>query len=135
MPPSWTATPREHRPSRPRWTVAAPTSTAARPSWSAATSTSAPRPPTLEQLRAERETALERVAGLSAGQAKQALLKEVEDEARHDAARVLRQVEEETKRDAERRVRVDPLRSRCSASPPATRRRRPCRSCSCPATT
>lgn len=59
----------------------------------------------LERMRAERETALERVAGLSAGQAKQALLKDVEDDARHDAARVLRTVEEETKRDAERRVR------------------------------
>jgi ribonuclease Y len=59
----------------------------------------------LDALRAEREAQLERVAGLSAGQAKQALLKDVEDEARHDAARVLRQVEEETKRDAERRVR------------------------------
>jgi ribonucrease Y len=59
----------------------------------------------VEQLRATREQALERVAGLSAGQAKQALLKDVEDDARHDAVRVLRQVEEETKRDAERRVR------------------------------
>src|SRR2546423_10761070 len=47
---------------------------------------------------------LERIANLSAGQAKQLLLKEVEDRARHDAARVLRQVEEVTKREAERRV-------------------------------
>ncbi len=59
----------------------------------------------VERLRVEREQALERVAGLSAGQAKQALLKDVEEGARHDAGRVLRQVEEETKRDAERRVR------------------------------
>ncbi|MET0602480.1 MAG: ribonuclease Y [Baekduia sp.] len=59
----------------------------------------------VERLRVEREQALERVAGLSAGQAKQALLKDVEEEARHDAGRVVRQVEEETKRDAERRVR------------------------------
>ncbi|WCB94201.1 Ribonuclease Y [Baekduia alba] len=59
----------------------------------------------IEQLRAQREQSLERIAGLSAGQAKQALLKDVEDDARHDAVRVLRQVEEETKRDAERRVR------------------------------
>ena len=59
----------------------------------------------VERLRLEREQALERLAGLSAGQAKQALLKDVEEEARHDAGRVLRQVEEETKRDAERRVR------------------------------
>jgi ribonuclease Y len=59
----------------------------------------------VERLRVEREQALERIAGLSAGQAKQALLKDVEEDARHDAGRVLRQVEEETKRDAERRVR------------------------------
>jgi ribonuclease Y len=59
----------------------------------------------IEALRLEREQALERIAGLSAGQAKQALLKDVEDEARHESVRVLRQVEDETKRDAERRVR------------------------------
>jgi ribonuclease Y len=59
----------------------------------------------LEELRVEQERALERASGLSAGQAKQELLKAVEDEARHDRARVLRAVEEETKRDAERRVR------------------------------
>jgi ribonuclease Y len=59
----------------------------------------------LAHLRDEHERALERVAGLSAGQAKQALLKEVEDQARHDSAKILRAVEEETKRDAERRVR------------------------------
>jgi ribonuclease Y len=57
------------------------------------------------RLREEHMRALERVAGLSAGQAKQALLKEVEDQARHDSARIIRQIEEETKRDAERRVR------------------------------
>jgi ribonuclease Y len=59
----------------------------------------------LVHLRDEHERALERVAGLSAGQAKQALLKEVEDQARHDSVKILRAVEEETKRDAERRVR------------------------------
>jgi ribonucrease Y len=48
---------------------------------------------------------LERVAGMSASQARQQLLKEVEDQARHDRAKVVRQVEEETKRDADRRVR------------------------------
>jgi ribonuclease Y len=59
----------------------------------------------LDKLRDEHTRALERVAGLTAGQAKHALLKDVEDQARHDSARVIRQVEEETKRDAERRVR------------------------------
>ena len=48
---------------------------------------------------------LERVSGLSAARAKQLLLKEIEDQARHDAARRIRQIEEETKREADRRVR------------------------------
>jgi len=59
----------------------------------------------LDALLADRVEALERLSGLTAGQAKQALLKEVEDQARHDRARLLRQIEDETKRDAERRVR------------------------------
>ena len=42
---------------------------------------------------------------MSASQAKQLLLKELEDQARHDSARLVRQIEEETKRDADRRVR------------------------------
>jgi ribonuclease Y len=53
----------------------------------------------------ELERSLERVSGLSAARAKQLLLKEIEDQARHDAARRIRQIEEETKREAERRVR------------------------------
>ena len=53
----------------------------------------------------DQESALERISGLSASQAKERLLRDVEDRARHDAARRLRQIEEETKRDAERRVR------------------------------
>ncbi|MFL5820846.1 MAG: ribonuclease Y [Solirubrobacteraceae bacterium] len=59
----------------------------------------------LEQRKREHLRELERIAGLSAAQAKQVLLKEIEDQARHDAARIVRQVEEETKRQAERRVR------------------------------
>jgi ribonucrease Y len=49
--------------------------------------------------------ALEQVSGLSPARAKQVLLQEIEEQARHDAARRIRQVEEETKRDADRRVR------------------------------
>jgi ribonucrease Y len=59
----------------------------------------------LEERKREHLRELERVAGLSASQAKQVLLKEVEDQARHDQAKVLRQIDEETKRQAERRVR------------------------------
>jgi ribonuclease Y len=59
----------------------------------------------LEQRRAEVERKLEQLAGMSGAKAKELLLKDVEDQARHDAARRIRQIEEETKRDAERRVR------------------------------
>jgi ribonuclease Y len=59
----------------------------------------------LAALRDEHARALEEVSGLSVAQAKQALLKEIEDQARHDAARTLRLVEQEVKRDAERRTR------------------------------
>ncbi|MBA2516665.1 MAG: ribonuclease Y [Solirubrobacterales bacterium] len=59
----------------------------------------------IEQLRQRQIIELERVAGLSASQAKSILLKELGDQIRHDSARLVRQVEEETKRDADRRVR------------------------------
>src|SRR4051812_24457199 len=61
-----------------------------------------------EQLAARREEltrTLERASGMSAAQAKAVLLREVEEDARHERAKILRAVEDETKRDAERRVR------------------------------
>ncbi len=59
----------------------------------------------LAESRSEVERKLERVAGMSGAKAKQVLLDEISDQAKHDAARRLRQIEEETKREAERRVR------------------------------
>jgi ribonucrease Y len=59
----------------------------------------------LARERAELTIALEQASGLSAGQARQQLLREVEEQARHDVARTLRQVEQDAKSDAERRVR------------------------------
>jgi ribonuclease Y len=59
----------------------------------------------LENQRHELTRELERISGVSAARAKELLLKEIEDQARHDAARRIRQIEEETKREAERRVR------------------------------
>jgi ribonuclease Y len=59
----------------------------------------------LADRRRELERLLEQASGMSASRAKQVLLQEVEDDARHDAARRIRQIEEETKREAERRVR------------------------------
>jgi ribonuclease Y len=53
----------------------------------------------------EVEQKLEQLAGMSAARAKEMLLAEIEEQARHDSARRLRQIEEETKRDADRRVR------------------------------
>jgi ribonuclease Y len=57
------------------------------------------------ETREKAVRALERASGLSASQAKALLLKELEDQVRHDSARRVRAIEEETKRDAERRVR------------------------------
>jgi ribonucrease Y len=59
----------------------------------------------LAQRRVEAERRLEQLAGMSASRAKQVLLQEIEDQAKHDSARRIRQIEEETKREAERRVR------------------------------
>jgi ribonucrease Y len=59
----------------------------------------------LKQAKRVQRRELERISGLSAAQAKQLLLAEVEQEARHQAGLRLREVEEETKREAERRAR------------------------------
>ncbi len=59
----------------------------------------------LEVAREHHIRELERVAGMPASQARNQLLKELEDQTRHDRAKVVRQIEEETKRDADRRVR------------------------------
>ena len=62
----------------------------------------------LEELKSAKRVQrreLERISGLSATQAKQLLIAEVEQEARHQAGLALRSIEEETKREAERRAR------------------------------
>jgi ribonucrease Y len=59
----------------------------------------------LDAKRHELERMLEQAAGMTASRAKQLLLQQVEEDAKHDAARRIRQIEEETKREAERRVR------------------------------
>ncbi|HLY48008.1 MAG TPA: ribonuclease Y [Solirubrobacteraceae bacterium] len=59
----------------------------------------------LAATRQELERVLEQASGMSAAKAKQVLLSQVEEQAKHDAARRIRQIEEQTKREAERRVR------------------------------
>ena len=59
----------------------------------------------IEREREHLVRELERASGMSASQAKHHLLKELEEQIRHDSARLVRKIEEETKRDADRRVR------------------------------
>jgi ribonucrease Y len=59
----------------------------------------------LKEAKREHLRELERIARLSSGQARQILLRELEDELRHDSARLVRQIEEEARRDGERRAR------------------------------
>jgi ribonuclease Y len=59
----------------------------------------------IDEIREKAIRQLEQTSGLPASKAKALLMKELEDQVRHDSARRLRAIEEETKRDAERRVR------------------------------
>lgn len=58
-----------------------------------------------ERLKAEQMAALERVAGLTAAQAKEMLLRNLENEVRQEAAQKIRQIEEEAREEANRRAR------------------------------
>ena len=61
-----------------------------------------------DELGAARDEAvatLERISGMSTAQARELLLKQTEDDARHDMAKLVRQVEEEARREADRRAR------------------------------
>ena len=59
----------------------------------------------LKRAKRVQRRELERISGLSASQAKDLLLAEVEKEARHQAGLRLVEIEEQTKREAERRAR------------------------------
>ncbi|HEV2074790.1 MAG TPA: ribonuclease Y [Thermoleophilaceae bacterium] len=59
----------------------------------------------LKSARREHVRELERIAGLSTGQARQLLLREVEGEVQHERARLIRQAEEQARQDADRRAR------------------------------
>ncbi len=59
----------------------------------------------LKQAKRVQRRELERLSGLSAAQAKQLLIAEVEEEARHQAGLRLQEIEEETTAEAERRAR------------------------------
>jgi ribonuclease Y len=59
----------------------------------------------LGQLEQERREELQRIAGLTADEAKQILIDSVEDEARQDMARIMREIEDEARENAEDKAR------------------------------
>jgi len=59
----------------------------------------------LKRAKRVQRRELERISGLSSTQARQLLIADVEQEARHQAALRLQEIEQETKREAERRAR------------------------------
>jgi ribonucrease Y len=59
----------------------------------------------LKRAKRVQRRELERISGLSAAQAKQLLVADIEQEARHQAALRLQEIERETKHEAERRAR------------------------------
>jgi ribonuclease Y len=59
----------------------------------------------LKRAKRVQRRELEQLSGLSVAQAKQLLIKDVEEEARHQAGLTLQRIDEETKREAERRAR------------------------------
>lgn len=69
-----------------------------------------------ERLRNEQRQELQRLAGLSTEDARHLFLKMVEDESRHDAAKLMRDIEDAARRDGERRARqiVTDVIQRCS---------------------
>src|SRR5207237_2200633 len=71
----------------------------------------------LGEARGQIRQELERVAGMTAVEAKEVLLQEIEDEVRTDANRRVREVEAEAKEEAERRARkiVVTAMQRCAA--------------------
>ena len=59
----------------------------------------------LKTAQAEQIAVLERISGLTGAQAKEMLLRQTEEDARHDMAKLVRSVEEEAKHEADRRAR------------------------------
>ncbi|MGE5593838.1 MAG: ribonuclease Y [Betaproteobacteria bacterium] len=71
----------------------------------------------LTRLHAEQRTELQRISGLSSEEAKALLLKDIENEIRHEAAVMIRDIEAQAKEEADRRAReiVAAAIQRCAA--------------------
>ena len=70
-----------------------------------------------EALRGMRQQELERISGLTSDQAKEYLLKSVEDDVKHDTARLIKDLENKAKEEAEKKAReyVVTAIQRCAA--------------------
>ena len=58
-----------------------------------------------KKAKEEELQTLQRIAGMTQGQARDLLLRQTEEETRHDMAKMIRQIEEEAKQESDRRVR------------------------------
>jgi ribonuclease Y len=69
-----------------------------------------------ETLQARQKQELQRLSGLSAEEARTLFLKTIEDDSRHEAARLMREIEEGARREGERKARkiVTDIIQRCS---------------------
>ncbi len=70
-----------------------------------------------EELRGMRQQELERISGLTSEQAKEYLLKSVEDDVKHDTARMIKEMENRAKEESEKKAReyVVTAIQRCAA--------------------
>ncbi len=59
----------------------------------------------MQEIVAKEQSELQRISGLSAEEAKVILLKSIEDDAKHDAARLIRDIEARAKEEADKRAR------------------------------
>lgn len=71
----------------------------------------------LEEIRAKQRAELERISGLSSEEARDILLKNVEDEIRHDTAVMIKEIEAQAKEEADKRAReiITMAIQRCAA--------------------
>ncbi|MEW6189544.1 MAG: ribonuclease Y [Actinomycetota bacterium] len=71
----------------------------------------------LESIYAEQKHMLERLAGMSADEAKELLMKRIREEARHDAAKIIHDIESKAREEAEKRARniISLAIQRCAA--------------------
>ena len=88
-----------------------------------------------EQLVADQQHELERVAGLTADEAKELLLKQIEADARHDAANLVKRLDAEARETAADRAKQLRHRGHPAQRAPSTPSRRRSRSSTCRATT